>query len=645
MKSTPSHVKELTGCASMTQRNLYGGSPYWGWIPTLDTPVLLFDIETNGLLKQTTTIHCICAKDFLTGKSFSFGPNQIEEGLRLLAAAPLLVAHNGLCFDVPALQKLRPALALPRLFDTLTASRLIWTDLTGDDFKLRRSLQKRGGDFPASLMGKHKLEAWGYRLGCFKGDYGKQESAWDHWTPEMQTYCEQDVEVLEKLYRHILKQGYSPEALGLEHAFQQVIHRQEQVGVPFNVPDANVLYAELAGKREALKQQLDEVFPPKRVEEVFIPKVNNRTRGYVKGVPFTKVRYETFNPNSRQQIATRLKDLHDWQPSDFTETGEPKVDGDTLASLPYPEARPLSVYLELTKIIGMLSEGKAGWLRLVTQECRIHGSVITNGAVTGRCTHNSPNLAQIPRRGDLGLQCRALFCAPLDKPDWRMIGADASGLELRMLSHYLARYDGGTYGSEVVDGDIHTHNQHAAGLETRDDAKTFIYAYLYGAGDTKLGSIVSPVASAATQTRKGQMLRAKFLRAIPALRRLTEDVQSVLTGKDNRSFLYGLDGRKLNVRSSHSALNTLLQSAGAVLMKTATVIFHWESAKLGWKEGVDYVQVLHVHDEAQFLTHKDRAEELGKLFVRSIELAGEHFGMRCPTTGEYKVGKNWADTH
>ncbi|MEG2005392.1 MAG: DNA mismatch repair protein MutH, partial [Bilophila sp.] len=252
--------------------NLYGGTPYWHWIPTPDTPALLFDIETNGLLKQTTTIHCLCAKDFLTGKSFSFGPNQIEEGLKLLATAPLLVAHNGLCFDVPALQKLRPALSLPRLFDTLTASRLIWTDLTGDDFKLRRSLQKRGGDFPNSLMGKHKLEAWGYRLGCYKGDYGKQESAWDRWTPEMQTYCEQDVEVLEKLYRHILKQAYSPEALALEHEFQQVIHRQEQTGVPFNVPAANVLYAELAGKREALKQQLDDVFPPKRIEEVFIPK-------------------------------------------------------------------------------------------------------------------------------------------------------------------------------------------------------------------------------------------------------------------------------------------------------------------------------------------------------------------------------------
>lgn len=625
-------------------RDLYGGgASSWAWIPEPDTPALLFDIETDGLLDATTTIHCICAKDFLTGESFSFGPGRIEEGLQLLADAPLLVAHNGLCFDAPVIRKLHPGLrSLPRLFDTLTASRLIWTNLKELDFqRLRR---KSSATFPAKLCGRHSLEAWGHRLGRLKGDYGKREEAWDRWTPEMQAYCEQDVEVLEALYRHILEQRASPEALALEHDFQQVIFQQERDGAPFDTRAAERLYVDLAAKREELAASLRGTFPPRRVEEVFIPKVNNRTRGYVKGEPFIKVRHEEFNPNSRQMIADRLTEKYGWRPSTFTDTGQPKVDEDVLASLPFPACKPLVSYLELTKIIGMLSEGKAGWLRLVDDTGRIHGQVVTNGAVTGRCTHNSPNLAQIPARGEYGHACRALFHAP---PGWVMVGADASGLELRMLGHYMARYDGGAYVKTLLEDDIHTVNQKAAGLETRDNAKTFIYAFMYGAGDMKLGSIVSPLATPASQTRTGKALRARFLRSLPALRRLIEDVKGVLSGPNNRSYLYGLDGRKLHVRSSHSALNMLLQSAGAVLVKTATVICHREIARRypAWEAGREYQQILHVHDEAQFLARPDIADALGRLFVESIELAGRHYGLRCPTTGKYKVGKSWAETH
>ena len=612
----------------------------WSWVPTPETPALLFDIETDGLLDETSTIHCICAKDFLTGESFSFGPGEIEDGLGLLCQSRLLVAHNGLCFDIPAIQKLHPSLLLPRLFDTLTASRLIWTNLKDLDFT---RLRKKSCRFPPKLAGSHSLDAWGQRLGVMKGDYGKTtENAWNQWSEDMQRYCEQDVEVLEALYRHILDQRYSPEALALEHEFQAVIFHQERTGVWFDERAAQSLYAELAMRRNDAVTTLQEVFPPKRIEEVFIPKANNRTRGYVKGVPFTKVRYETFNPASRQQIADRLMEKHGWKPSEFTDTGQPKVDEDVLASLPFPECKPLVDYLELLKIIGMLAEGKNGWLKLVGPDGRIHGRVITNGAVTGRCTHNSPNLAQIPARGQYGKHCRALFAAP---PPLVQVGADASGLELRMLAHYLAAYDGGAYAKVLLEGDIHTANQHAAGLETRDNAKTFIYAFLYGAGDEKLGSIVAPLASSAVQTKRGRALKDRFFRSLPAIKRLIDDVQGVLTGPGKRPYLIGIDGRHLHIRSSHSALNTLLQSAGAVLMKLATVIFHMEAQRRGLRLGGDYAQVLHVHDEAQFNTTPEKADALGKLFVESIELAGRHFGMRCPTTGEFKVGANWAETH
>ena len=589
----------------------------WSWVPTPETPALLFDIETDGLLDETSTIHCICAKDFLTGESFSFGPGEIEDGLGLLCQSRLLVAHNGLCFDIPAIQKLHPSLLLPRLFDTLTASRLIWTNLKDLDFT---QLRKKSCRFPPKLAGSHSLDAWGQRLGVMKGDYGKTtENAWSRWSEDMQRYCEQDVEVLEALYRHILDQRYSPEALALEHEFQAVIFHQERTGVWFDERAAQSLYAELAAKRNDAVTALQEVFPQKRIEEIFIPKANNRTRGYVKGVPFTKVRYETFNPASRQQIADRLMEKHGWKPSEFTDTGQPKVDEDVLASLPFPECKPLVDYLELLKIIGMLAEGKNGWLKLVGLDGRIHGRVITNGAVTGRCTHNSPNLAQIPARGQYGKQCRALFAAP---PPLVQVGADASGLELRMLAHYLAAYDGGAYAKVLLEGDIHTANQHAAGLETRDNAKTFIYAFLYGAGDEKLGSIVAPLASSAVQTKRGRALKDRFFRSLPAIKRLIDDVQGVLTGPGKRPYLIGIDGRHLHIRSSHSALNTLLQSAGAVLMKLATVIFHMEAQRRGLRLGGDYAQVLHVHDEAQFNTTPEKADALGKLFVNPSSLRG-----------------------
>lgn len=460
---------------SSVNRELY--ATYWDYIPdSEETPVTLFDIETNGLLDKTTKIHCICAKVLPSGETFSFRPHEIEKGLELLSKSSLLVAHNGLCFDIPAIKKLYPSLTLPPVFDTLTCSRLIWTNLTDLDFARWRADQNKNRKnssypvFPKDLIGSHSLKAWGWRLGEYKGNYG-EENTWDEWSEEMQSYCEQDVEVLHCLYKAVLNKKYSKEALALEHEFQKVIFDQEQTGVHFDTQEAERFYQELLLIKAEKTMYLQEMFPPQKIEEVFIPKVNNKTRGYVKGVPFTKVSYKPFNPNSRSQIAERLIERHNWQPSEFTETGQPKVDETVLATLPYEECPALIEFLELSKIIGMLAEGNNAWLKLVDEQDRIHGRVITNGAVTGRCTHKSPNLAQIPSRGTYGHKCRSLFTAPKNMVQ---IGADASGLELRMFAHYLARWDKGEYGKVILEGDIHTANQQAAGLETRDNAKTFI---------------------------------------------------------------------------------------------------------------------------------------------------------------------------
>ncbi|MFR0874358.1 MAG: ribonuclease H-like domain-containing protein [Bilophila wadsworthia] len=497
----------------------------WSWVPTPETPALLFDIETDGLLDETSTIHCICAKDFLTGESFSFGPGGIEDGLRLLSAAPLLVAHNGLCFDIPAIQKLHPNLLLPRLFDTLTASRLIWTNLKDLDFT---QLRKKSCRFPPKLAGSHSLDAWGQRLGVMKGDYGKTtENAWNQWSEDMQRYCEQDVEVLEALYRHILDQRYSPEALALEHEFQAVIFHQERTGVWFDERAAQSLYAELAAKRNDAVTTLQEVFPPKRIEEIFIPKANNRTRGYVKGVPFTKVRYEPFNPASRQQIADRLIEKHGWKPSSSRTRGSPRLTKMCSASLPFPECKPLVDYLELLKIIGMLAEGKNGWLKLVGPDGRIHGRVITNGAVTGRCTHNSQPRAD-PGTGPVRETCRALFAAPPRSCRWGPTPAGLNcgcwpttcGLRRRGLRQGAARRR-------------HPHRQPARRAGNRDNEDVHLRLPLRSRR-RKLSAPSWPPSPLPPSRPNGDGRSRPVLPVTASHKRLIDDVQGVLTGPGKR---------------------------------------------------------------------------------------------------------------
>lgn len=613
------------------------------WVPTdLTTDrLVLFDTEGDGLLRSTTKLHCIVLKDSLTGEVVSaHEETDLEIAMDILCEAPVIVAHNGIRHDVPVIQKLYGREFKGKTFDTLVILRLLYGD--GDDFKAfdHNNIRRKKYEIPAQLIGRHSLEAWGYRLGVLKGEFSKNAD-WSTWTPAMQTYCEQDVEVLEAIVKHIFKVGFSPLAVALETAFAEAIHLQIEHGFPFDQQQARSLYAELSGERAELDKELHTVFPPKVVEEVFIPKVNNATRGYKKGVPFIKRKEVPFNPNSRQQVAERLEELYGWEPEEYTPTGQPKVDNDTLEALPYKEAQVLSKYFELSKFIGMVAEGNQGWLKVVAPSGRIHGEVNTCGTVTGRCTHSRPNLGQVPRQGELGLRCRECFVAPQGR---FMVGADASGLELRMLGHFMARYDGGAYVDILLKGDIHTANQKAAGLPTRDNAKTFIYAFLYGAGDVKLGSIVAPHASLKEQARIGKLLRRRFLSRLPALNKLINTVKA--TAKQRKRTLYGIDKRLLKVRSLHSALNVVLQSAGSLLVKMATVLWHMKIAEAGYVFGKDWAQVAHVHDEVQAIARTEEiAEHLGKLFVESIETAGEFFTMRCETTGEYKIGKNWKETH
>lgn len=630
---------------------------------------LIFDIECDGLLDQATKLHSLCILNTETGELISCTDNSqnykpITYGLELLSKADLIIGHNIICFDIPVIQKIYPDWEYAgKVRDTLTISRLIWTNLFEVDCGRSRSKNK-SYRLPPNLYGRHSLESWGYRLGEYKGSFGKG-SDWQAWSPEMQSYCEQDVHVTHWLWKTIQKKDYSEQAISLETRFQQIIFRQEQNGFPFDERKAQELYIEICAERDALRQELQELYPPVDKGCWFTPKRDNKTKGYVAGVQVWKPKITAFNPTSRDDIIARFIEVHGWKPSDFTDRGKPKIDDEILSELPWPEAQKLARLFLLQKRAAQLGEGTQAWMKAV-KDGRIHGGVTTNGAVTGRCTHHHPNIAQVPAVGvPFGEECRALFYAP---EGWSMVGCDASGLELRCLAHYMAKYDGGKYADIILHGDIHTENQKAAGLETRALAKRFIYAFLYGAGALKIGQIAGLTeaerekykkSSKFKQTAerlknnnlnhddetvcyvlKGSDLKNTFLKQIPALKNLVESVQAKVK---ERPYLKGLDGRLLHVRSAHSALNVLLQSAGALVVKKATCIF-WDLLDVnGLLQHVQ--QVAHVHDEFQLLVREGFEQQVGELAVLSFQEAGEYFKFRCPLDGEFKVGRNWAETH
>jgi DNA polymerase I-like protein with 3'-5' exonuclease and polymerase domains len=636
---------------------------------------LIFDIETDGFLETMTRVHSLVIKCFETGEVWSIRQDKVADGLRMLMEADIIVGHNIIKFDLPALQKLYPWFTYDRkkVLDTIIMSRLIWTQIVDTDMaKIRAGTTT----LTPALAGWHSLEAWGHRLGNWKGDYSKMMEErgldpWAEWSQEMQDYCEQDVSVNEDLFKLILGKEYDPRAIELEHSLAFIMAEMERTGFAFDIPAAERLYVDLAGKREELSQELRDLFPPWFVRDgtaltsVRTPKKAHKTLGYwgeegepymeeyvkaydpddgspimrfrkvkpFKGYPYTKIKLNIFNPNSRDQIADRLMRVRGWKPREMTPGGKPKVDEDVLGELKYPEAKRLTEYMLLQKRIGQLSEGDNAWLKMVKPNGRIHGSINQNGAVTGRATHSRPNIAQVPKVGTLyGAECRALFYAAM--PGRVQLGCDVSGLELRMLGHFMAKHDGGAYGREVIEGDIHTLNQNAAGLPTRDSAKTFIYAFLYGAGDGKIGSIIGKGRQA------GKALKAKFFKQVPALKKLIEGVQRTAAAKGH---LKGLDGRLLHVRSEHSALNTLLQSAGAIVCKAWIIEFDRLLRERGLHNVVSIVAW--VHDELQMEVVAEYADEVGKVCVEAIENAGIFLGIRVPLTGEYKIGKNWKECH
>lgn len=605
-------------------------------------PRYVFDIETRGLLpnlSQPSDLFIITAIDIDSGERFAAKLDECEDLAKRLYQADQLIGHNILGFDLPALQLTLgwwDRLEDPRDFDTMIAGRLIWSNLYNEDFAVGPS-----NPLPKRLYGSHSLKAYGMRLGVLKDDY---EGGFDAFNEEMFVYAKQDAEVTLALYNAIRETNYATEALDLEHAVARIMCRQERTGFAFDRKAAEALRRDLMAAQADLQADLQAAFGSWEIPgELFTPKANNSKLGYQKGVTTRKpAKTVVFNPGSRDHIANRLSALYGWKPKAFTASGRPKIDETILLDLYKTEGwaccKQLADNFIIEKRLGQLSDGPSAWLKKVNTETgRIHGQVITNGAVSGRATHRI--IANIPgNRAPYGEACRTLFTAPQSRV---LVGSDASGLELRTLAHFLAMLGDTGYAEDVVNGDIHTRNQQAAGLPSRDQAKTFIYALLYGGGDAKIGSIVGG------GPKEGAALKAKFFEAIPALRQLIATCQAYAkpfdkqTNPKGRGFLRGLDGRRLHSRSAHSALNLLLQSAGALLCKRWLV----EMDRLFNERELDVQWHTWIHDEVQLSCPEDQAEKVGLACQDAIRSAQRHFDFQCQLDADFKVGTNWSETH
>ena len=574
---------------------------------------LVFDVETDDV--KATKLWCIVAQDVDSKKIFKFPPDKLSEACKLLSNASTLIGHNIIGFDIPIVEKFcNINLSNKEIIDTLVLSRL----------------------FNPVRDGGHSLETWGYKLGYPKIQFEE----YDKYSDKMLDYCVRDVELNTKVFYKLREEskGFSKECIELENSVAKIIKQQEVNGFKFDMTAAQLLLAELREKMQKIEDEVHSTFKPKWVDEKIItPYIRKDGKLSKRGLtddeykrcldtqnfdPFMRQTLQEFNLASRKQIGEYLIDFG-WKPDRFTPTGQPIVDEKTLSEITHiHEAKLIADFLLLQKRIAQVDS----WVEAVEEDDRVHGFVIPNGTITGRMTHRNPNMAQVPSvSSPYGDRCRA--CWTVDEGNV-LLGVDASGLELRMLAHYMNNEE---FINEIIKGDIHTTNQKAAQLESRNQAKTFIYALMYGAGDKKLGSVVGG------DEETGRRAREHFFSSTPAFKSLRDRVQRAAI----KTYLKGIDGRKLFVRNNHAALNTLLQGAGAIIMKKALVLLanHLQLSMTKFKF------VANIHDEWQIEVPECQANKVGQIAVDCIIEAGEHFNLRCPLDGEFKVGGNWSETH
>jgi DNA polymerase-1 len=538
------------------------------------------DIETDAI--DATKIHCIVARSADTGETRHWIGDQCREFGEWSKKIDTFIMHNGISFDAPLLNKFTGSdIKVNQIDDTLIKSQL----------------------YNPIRDGGHSLEAWGNFLGHKKGDYHD----FSHFNQEMLKYCYIDTAVTMETYNYLQEEGkkFSEKSYDLEREVRSIVDKQQKNGFAFNIMKGMTLEAKLMDELHSLEEKAHDMFPPTIVELK------------------TKTKEIPFNIASRKQIADRLM-KKGWKPTKKTDKGNIIVNEAVLDTINMPEAKMFSRYFLLQKRTGLLK----AWIQACSEQERVHGRVMTLKTITGRMAHHGPNMAQVPAvYSPYGKECRELWTVS-NTDTHQLVGTDASGLELRCLAHYM---NDAKFTNEVLTGDVHTANMKAAGLSNRDQAKTFIYAFLYGAGPAKIGSVVGGSAS------DGRNLIAKFLKNMPALNKLRKDIGAVAASGTIR----GLDGRMLHIRHEHAALNTLLQGAGAVVCKRWLV----EMDRMIWEHGLDAKLVASVHDEYQFEVAKPDIESFTKITKEAMYTTQKILNFKCDLDSDFKVGNNWAETH
>lgn len=610
---------------------------------------LLWDLESDGLLDEVSKVHCIVGIDLDKSVEHSFRSDvagDIAAGVDMIREADVTVGHNVLNYDWAVLGKL---FKVPRpergtVLDTLHWARAAWptikfTDNQRDYFPA----EKR-----AKLIGAYSLEAFGFRLKEYKGEY---DGGWESFNEDMFQYCRQDVNLNAKLFWKLMRSDVPPEVAALETEVAYILDRQERHGVRFDVAAAQEFYAMLAGKREQLRSELSNLFEPwyrpdGRVTE---PKrVTNRRPGTKLnpmswpvqwGGPMQAIKLTQFNPGSSDHKADRLMKVRGWKPKKFGANGKPTCDADILARLRYPEVKDLLRFARLDKLIGTVAEGKGAWLKK-EKNGRIHGRVNATGTGNVRMSHTNPNTGNVPKPGKpYGEECRLIWLP--DDGDV-LLGCDASGVQMRGLAHYLARWDGGAFGRVVCDpeGDVHTLFMKYTGITDRDIQKRFTYALTFNAQAGKLAQIMG----------KSRQVAAKA-RATLAKQIKLDKLDKALDKAHSRGYFVALDGRKVRVKSRHPALAMLLQAFEACVMKVALVVADSRLRDLGYVAKAenggkgDYEFVLNVHDEWQVTVAPDKAPDIKFVLEAAIVDAGKLLNLRVPLAAEGQIGANWKETH
>ena len=552
----------------------------------MSTGVVL-DIETNSL--DATTIHCIIGKDIKSGKDYTFVQEECYTKFPEWSKdIDKFYMHNGISFDTRVINELTDAtIPFEKVVDTLILSQLF------------NPIRDNG----------HSLEAWGNRLGFQKG---QSPTDFTYYSEDMLHYCQRDVDITRKLLSYLIGEGrdFSPQSIKLEHKIRSLVDEQEHNGFYFKEDKGMLLMNKFEDEAHQLNDDLQEIFKP-----IVTKRYHKTTRKPLKDS------VEVFNPASRQQIAERLM-VKGWKPKQRTEKGNIIVSDEILDSLNIPEAKVMARYLLLKKRISQIKQ----WIKYVDPLGRVHGRVMTLRTVTGRMAHNNPNMAQVPAvYSPYGKECRDCWTVG-DPENYSLVGTDASGLEIRALAHYMGDKN---YIKEVVDGDVHLANQRMTNLATRDEAKTFLYAFIYGAGIPKISKIVG------TSLQEGENLVQRFMNKLPALKNLRTQVEAAAKTK----LIRGLDGRQLHIRSYHAALNTLIQGAGAIICK------QWLVQMMHHARNLDVRLVASVHDEYQFEVHNKDVKEFCSITKKGMKESEEILNVKCPLDNSYKVGKTWAETH